>query len=271
MNLEVISRMPKGAAKPTPLLFVHGAFASAWVWDMHFLPWFAERGYAAHALSLRGHGASEGRERLQFTRLRDYVTDVERVMVDMPAPPVLIGHSLGGMVVQKILHRQSVPGAVLMGSAPPHGMIGSFCGIAFGNPELLRDLMLAQTLGPAAAGPRGLRKALFSDDAVGDVVDRTLPRMGPESPLVALDLFGLDLPPSTPMLDLPVLVLGAEKDAFVFPGAIKATADTYRADVEVFPGMAHAMMLERDWQVVAERMLGWLDGTVAKPRKRTGT
>jgi len=271
MNLEVISRMPKGAAKPAPLLFVHGAFAGAWVWDVHFLPWFAERGYAAHALSLRGHGASAGIERLTRTRLRDYVTDVERVMAELPAPPVLIGHSLGGMVVQKILHRQPVPGAVLMGSAPPHGMIGSFGGIAFGNPELFRELVIAQAMGPAASGTRALRRALFSDDAVEATVNHTLPRLGPESPLVALDLFGLDLPPSTPMLDLPVLVIGAENDAFVFEGAVKATADTYRAEMEMFPGMAHAMMLEREWEAVAERMLTWLDGALADPAEQTGT
>jgi len=270
MNLEVISRMPKGTAHPTPLLFIHGAFASAWVWDTHFLPWFAERGYASYAISLRGHGGSEGRERLQFTRLRDYITDVERVMAELPAPPVLIGHSMGGMVVQKILHRQAVPGAVLMGSAPPHGMIGTFCGMAFGNPELFRELMIAQAMGPAASGTRELRKALFSDDADDTIIRGTLPKLGPESPLVAFDLFGLDLPPSTPMLDLPVLVIGAENDAFVFEGAIKATADTYRAEVEMFPNMAHAMMLERNWEAVAERMLGWLDGALNGSAPQTG-
>ena len=58
MNLEVISKYPAGAARPTPLLFVHGAWHGAWCWDEHFLDFFAAHGYAAHALSLRGHGGT---------------------------------------------------------------------------------------------------------------------------------------------------------------------------------------------------------------------
>ena len=60
-DLEVLCRMPAGEARPTPLLFVHGAYTAAWCWDENFLPWFAEQGYAAYAVSLSGHGASRGR------------------------------------------------------------------------------------------------------------------------------------------------------------------------------------------------------------------
>jgi pimeloyl-ACP methyl ester carboxylesterase len=66
MKLEVTTRTPTGEPRPTPLLFVHGAYCAAWVWDRHFLPFFADRDYEAHALSLRGHGASEGHELLKF-------------------------------------------------------------------------------------------------------------------------------------------------------------------------------------------------------------
>ena len=66
MKLEVTMRTPTGEPRPTPLLFVHGADPSTWVWVRHFLPFFADRGYEAHALSLRGHGASEGHELLKF-------------------------------------------------------------------------------------------------------------------------------------------------------------------------------------------------------------
>lgn len=45
MKLEVISHLPVGRAHPTPLLFVHGAYSGAWVWDQHFLPYFAKQGY----------------------------------------------------------------------------------------------------------------------------------------------------------------------------------------------------------------------------------
>ena len=54
-NLELHSRLPARAnsnGRKPPLLFVHGGYIDAWCWLPHFLPWFANQGYAAHALSL---------------------------------------------------------------------------------------------------------------------------------------------------------------------------------------------------------------------------
>jgi len=45
MQLEFITRNPGGAAKATPLLFVHSTWHDAWCWVEHFLPYFAARGY----------------------------------------------------------------------------------------------------------------------------------------------------------------------------------------------------------------------------------
>jgi pimeloyl-ACP methyl ester carboxylesterase len=75
---------------------------------------------------------------------------------------------------------------------------------------------------------------------------------------------GLDLPPSTPGLDVPVLVLGAADDRFIFPGAIAATAATYRTEAEIFPKMAHAMMLDHRWRKVADRIADWLPTALAR-------
>ena len=259
MQLEVITRAPASNARRTPLLFVHGAYGGAWVWDQHFLPFFAERGWTAHAVSLRGHAGSEGADRVRWARLRDYVADVEQVADELPAAPVLIGHSLGGMVVQKCLHRRSLPAAVLMASAPPHGIIGSLFGMAFANPKLLNELTWVQAMGPQASAGDAVREALFSGDTPDDLIRRYMPRFQEESVLVTLDLLGLDLPPSLPLLDLPVLVLGAEKDSFIYPGALHATADTYRTKAEIFPGLAHAMMLDHGWERVAARIADWLE------------
>jgi pimeloyl-ACP methyl ester carboxylesterase len=270
MKLEVITRRPKGTARATPLLFVHGAYGGAWVWDQHFLPYFAEHGWEVHALSLRGHGASEGAEKVRFARLRDYVADCEQVLDTLAVPPVIIGHSLGGMIVQKCLHRRSLPAAVLMASAPPHGTIGTLFGMAFTNPRLLRELSFAQTMGPDSAEAKEISQALFSEETPEELVRRYMPRFQEESLLINLDLLGLDLPPSLPLLDVPVLVLGAEKDQFIFEGALHATAGTYRTTAEIFPGMAHAMMLDHGWENVAARIDQWLEATLgtAEAEKR---
>lgn len=263
MKLEVISHEPKGTARHTPILFVHGAYGGAWVWEQHFLPYFAEHGYSAHALSLRGHGASEGWESLPFARLRHYVADLEQVAGKMSEPPVLVGHSMGGMIVQKYMHAHPVPAAVLMASVPPHGMVGTFFGMAFSNPMLFREMAMVQMFGPRVSNGESVRRALFSEDTPDEIIQECMPRMQAESTLAIFDLLGLDLPPSSSTLDFPVLVLGAEKDAFVYPGGLQATAQTYGTKAEAFPGMAHAMMLDHGWKAAADRILEWLDEPAA--------
>jgi pimeloyl-ACP methyl ester carboxylesterase len=259
MKLEVISHEPRGTARHTPILFVHGAYGGAWVWEQHFLPYFARHGYSAHALSLRGHGASEGWEGLPFARLRHYVADLEQVAGKMSEPPVVVGHSMGGMVVQKYMHAHPVPAAVLMASVPPHGMVGTFFGMAFSNPMLFREMAMVQIFGPKVSNGESVRRALFSEDTPEEIIQKCMPRMQAESTLALFDLLGLDLPPSSSSLDFPVLVLGAEKDAFVYRGGLEATAQSYGTEAEIFPGMAHAMMLDHGWEKVANRILEWFD------------
>ena len=263
MKLELISKKPKGEARPTPLLILHGAFSSAHIWKPFFLPFFAEHGYEAHALSLRGHGGSEGKDRLSMTRLRDYVNDVAQIARELRAPPVLIGTSMGGIVAQKYMHEFPVPGVVLLAAGPPHGMLPSIMRMALGNPQLVRDMFMMQYVGPDTATVAGARRALFREDTPDDYIRKYLPKAEHESSWVMTDMVGLDLPPSLRRVDVPVLVLGGECDAFVAPSAVEVTATTYATQAEIFEGMPHAMMLDRDWEKVARRILNWLEETLA--------
>jgi pimeloyl-ACP methyl ester carboxylesterase len=117
--LELVDRGSCSDAHPTPLLFVHGACHGAWCWDEHFLDFFADNGYQVIALNLRGHGGSPVLKPLNKCTIADYVDDVRSVAATVPTTPVLIGHSMGGFIVQKCLETGKAPAAVLMSSAPP--------------------------------------------------------------------------------------------------------------------------------------------------------
>lgn len=265
MRLDVISRHPDGTVRPTPLLFVHGSFADNRCWDDHFLPYFAERGYAAHALSLRGHGRSGGRAGLQLCRLSDYVDDVASVVEGLPAPPVLIGHSMGGMVVQKYLERDAAAaGVALMASVPPLGLLSTNLHMAMRHPFLFAQMGVLSVMGSACATPEVVRRLLFSPDMPASALRRYADRFQPESQLVALDMLGGDplrLDPRA--LDMPFLVLGAADDVFVPPHLVRTTARHYGAEARVLPDMAHAMMLEANWRDAADALLEWLERAVA--------
>jgi pimeloyl-ACP methyl ester carboxylesterase len=262
-GLELISHVPAKLSHPTPLLFVHGAFVAAWCWDDHFLPYFAQRGYAAHALSLRGHGGSAGWDTLATTSVDDYETDVKRIAQQIGAPLAVIGHSMGGMVVQRCLHKLKATAAVLMASVPPEGLLGSSMLMAARDPALFGEINLIQHAHPSFATLQGVRRAVFSDHIADEEIGKHLARMQPESQRAVFDLSWPQQFFIGRAKDVPVLVLGGEKDAFFPPGAIESTARVYGVKAEIFPGMAHAMMLEPEWQSVADRIIDWLDGVGA--------
>ena len=264
IDLEVLTRQPAQGRRPTPLLFVHGAYSSARQWEAFFLPFFAGHGWAAHAVSLRGHGASGGRETVRSARLRDYVADVVRVIETLPAPPVLIGHSMGGMIVQKVLVERAVPGAVLMCSVPPHGLLVSTLSAMFGNPLMFWQMSALQQLGPEAATLDGARRALFLKDTPDDWIRRVLPSAEQESDAVMLDMTFRDLPPSRGRRDVPMLVLGAGRDACITRTAVTETAHAFGVTADIFEDLPHALMMVPEWERPARRILEWLEALPAE-------
>ncbi|NJN45240.1 MAG: alpha/beta hydrolase [Candidatus Competibacteraceae bacterium] len=262
MHLEMISRQPANSIKATPLLFVHGAFTGAAVWDVYFLPYFARHGYPAYAFSLRGHGASAGHTNLPWHSLADYVDDLSQAIAMLDCPPILIGHSMGGMVIQKYLETNSVLGTVLMASTPPHGLLSSLVGMGVSNPLLLCQLALLQQFGTHFAHPSVIRQALFSEHTSEADIQDYYPLLNGESQRVSLDMLGLNPLRRWKKPDMPLLVMGAEQDAFFSPGVVRDTAHAYGVKAVTFPEMGHAMMLERDWQKVADVILGWLDANI---------
>jgi len=258
VKIQTVSRQPQRGARPTPLLFVHGAWHGAWCWQEHFLDYFAERGYAAHALDLRGHGASEGRAQLWRTRIADYVADVVKVAERLPAPPVVIGHSMGGMVVQKYLERQQAPAAVLLASVPHYGAAGAAAYILRHHPLAFLKANLTLSLYPLVATPAQVRESFYSARLPQADVERYATQLQDESYVGFLDMLALALP-RPQRVKSPLLVLGGDDDALFPPAAVQATARAYGTQAEIFTGMAHNLMLDVGWENVAGRIAGWLD------------
>jgi pimeloyl-ACP methyl ester carboxylesterase len=261
MYLERVTREPSAPSERSPVVFVHGAWHGAWCWAEHFLGFFAQRGYPAHAFDLRGHGGSEGGSRLRWTRLADYVSDLAQVVGELDRPPVLVGHSTGGAVVQKYLERRpAVAAAVLLGSLPPAGALPATLRLAARHPLAVVKANMSLRLRHLVATPALARQAFFSEDIPADRFAKYFARLQEESYRVFLDMLALDRP-RPDRVRTPMLVLGAERDTFFTRREVEATARAYAAAVAFFP-MAHNMMLEDGWEEVAGHIVGWLDRTL---------
>jgi pimeloyl-ACP methyl ester carboxylesterase len=255
MKLELITRRPEGQARPTPLLFVHGAWHAAWCWEK-FLPYFAERGYECHAFSLRGHGESAGK--LRWASAADYVADLEATVADLPAPPVIIGHALGGYVVQLYLERHTPPAAVLLAPIPITGSLDFLASQANRNPGGFLKAVFAQNTYALVEDPKIAGQTLFSPDLPTEELARHTARLQPESVRIAFDTTFLRMPKPKP--GPPILLLAGANDQVFDLEEMTQTAQAWQAELEVLPNTAHDMMLDTRWEAAAERVVAWLAG-----------
>lgn len=249
------SGSPPAEGRP-PLLFVHGLGHGAWCWDEHWLPEAAAQGWAAHAVSLRGHGGSGGHEDLHRWTFRDYAHDVLQAIIDLPAPPILIGHSMGALIVQRVLERYpAAPGAVLLAPAgtPAHGITAG-----------LR--LLARKPGKGLQFLAGRSIRFDADDLFGNRLDaataqRHVARQTPESRLAQYQTV---LPRRPRASTGPMLVLGGGEDRLISPADVLATAKHYGTRPHLYRGMGHDLMLDAGWRTPLQRLLDWAD---ALPRR----
>lgn len=259
MQLELLTAGKETATRPTGIVFVHGAWHGAWCWQDTFVPRFVQSGYAVYSLSLRGHGQSVGGGRLRWTRVADYVEDLAVVTADLPVPPVLVGHSMGGLVVQKYLERRPAAAGVLLASVPPRGVIGAVIRKIRRHPVAFLKANLTMSLYPLVSTPDIARYRLFSESTPEEIVAACQPRLQDESYLAFLDMMALDLPRPR-HVQTPMLVLGATEDTIISPGDVEATAQAYGTEPIIFPVMGHNMMMEPGWEKVADTILEWLAG-----------
>jgi pimeloyl-ACP methyl ester carboxylesterase len=257
MRLEVISKHPREKTHATPLLFVHGAWHGAWCWE-NFLPYFAEHGYEVHALSLRGHGDSEGKNSIRWYSTGDYVADLRQVANSLGASPVLIGHSMGGYIVQKHLESQDAPAGVLLASIPTTGIFGMFLRWLKRHPVSILKTILLLNPWYMVSTPAVAKDVFFSDDYPDEKFLKYYACIHTESSRRALDMSFLRLL-HPKKVRTPLLVIGAENDRIFTVSEQRKTAQAYNTEALLYPQMAHDMMLEPGWEVVADCILNWLN------------
>lgn len=257
-GLELIVCHPVHPARgAAPLIFVHGAFAAAWTWAEQFMPRAAEAGYTSYALSLRGHGKSFGREHLDHHSIRDYVDDLSRVVEEVGETPILIGHSMGGFVVQKYLEHHTAQAAVLMSSVPPQGLVAATFHLFLKRPGLLMEinrLLSSQEISLDAA-----REALFAKPVPHELLVRFLKQMSMESQRAIWDMSMFNLVNIASVRRTPIMVLGVEHDQLIPPFLVSATGRSFGVEPHIFAGFGHGFPVEPGAEIIIDAVVDWLE------------
>jgi non-heme chloroperoxidase len=256
--------LPRANSNKPPLLFVHGGYCDAWCWEPFFLPWFAAKGFPSYALSLRGHGASGGQESLFVAGLDDYVADVEHVTATLPSPPVLIGHSMGAAVVERLLTTRPIRAAALLAPVPPGGLGPVASRLLAWQPEYMINMQRLDAPHLSGDIQAALRPMYFSETIDPKILAEAFAHLSVESPRALLDLT-LRLHGGKPVAAARLFVLGSHDDRISTLADVNATASLYGITPTIVRGLAHMMMLEREWERAARPLLDWLEREVVSP------
>lgn len=241
-----------------PLLLVHGAWHGAWCWEQAMQD-FARRGFAIHALSLRGHGESGRPGMVNLCGVADYLRDIEAALDRIEPAPIVIGHSMGGFLVQRLLARRQLPGAVLLCTAPHTGALPFL--LKWSRDHPLAALRTFTTLNTRhlVGTPALAREAFFRPDLPEAESAAVAARLVPESVRMAVEM---SIPRRVQPVATPLLVVAAERDMVFTLDEQRATAAAYGAELVIIPGATHDLMLDPAWPQAAdqiERAVGsWL-------------
>jgi len=245
------------------IVMVHGANEGGWCFDK-FKRVFEQLGWTCHAPDLIGHGsdATDAKTRLVGIGMPDYLAQLRTLLKTFAAPPVLIGHSMGGILVQQLAAEGLARALILVAPAPRSGILPA----TDSEKQLGQDMM---SLGPfwnTVINPDfDLAKGLTLNRVPEAEQRIVFDKFGPESGLAFFQMFFWMFDKSnatavdTNKVRCPVLCLIGKDDKIVSPATARATASSYHGSIFwELDGHGHMLVLEPGAEDIARRIAAWI-------------
>jgi pimeloyl-ACP methyl ester carboxylesterase len=246
---------PRGKDRP-PLLFIHGAFVThdsyaGWMTEL------ARRGWGGVAASRRGR-LGVGPERAAGLTISDYLDDTLKVIDALDETPVVVGHSLGGLIAQKIAELGLCRAAVLLAPAPAAMLTAQ--AVAF--PSLLPmfpKMLAGKPLLPPAGSCARIVLNKIPEAERPSIHGELVHESGKVYREMVFGTYKID----AAKVKCPMLVIGAEEDRIVSKALVALTAKRYGAELRMYKNHAHWFLAEPGWEKIAVDAADWLDRHVA--------
>lgn len=237
-----------------PILFIHAAFSRG----AHFAPWvrfFEAAGFDCRAPSLPAHDPPEP-DKLRDHSIESYFAAILALRQEMTVPPIVIGHSMGGLLGQMLAAATPTAALVCLASVPP--------GVLWAQPRALpylaRLLPTILTGGVMRPSNKTNRELIFHDLPEAEQ-QQMIADMGPDAGRAYRSMiFGTVRIPRG-RVRCPVLCISGGADRIVSNGISKSIAARYHAEHHVFPDRGHWLIAESATNEIAPVVLRWLRKT----------
>jgi pimeloyl-ACP methyl ester carboxylesterase len=242
---------------------IHGAFCGPWSLD-GLKRKFKEAGYAVTTPCLRFHDQTPPPAALGTTGLGEFAADLEEEIRALGTAPILLGHSMGGLLAQQLAARMDVRALILLAPSAPWGT----------PPTTLFEIGAAQAMhlnpgywNKVLEPNRDVALAHSLDKLPKHMRDEVYDRLVPESGRATFEIlnWGLDLNHASGVeaekVTAPLLFLTGSEDRINPPSTVARIAALYgaRASNEVLQGMGHWLIGEPGWEKLVDRALVWLE------------
>lgn len=249
------------------IFMIHGMWGGPWYWQ-NFISSFEKREYRCVATTLRHHNVSPQDpppEELGTTSILDYAADLEKEIKNLDEKPIIMGHSMGGLLGQILANRQLAQKLVLLAPASPAGILAL-------KPSVIKSFSDVLMRPGFWKNPHRLsfEKAVYSmlhllpHAEQEEVYSRFVYESGRAAFEIGFWLFDKNRATAVigQQVKCPVLVLAGSEDRITPASVIKKVAQKYapRSTYKEFPGHAHWLPDEPGWEDIAEYILKWLEG-----------
>ncbi|KKL22045.1 hypothetical protein LCGC14_2439380 [marine sediment metagenome] len=247
------------------IFMIHGMWGGPWCWE-NYKAFFEDKGYNCVVPALRHHDAGhedKPHPDLGTTSILDYAADLEEEIRKLDAKPILMGHSMGGLLAQMLASRGLAEAAVFITPASPRGIMSI-------TPSVLWSFKSAFARWGFWRKPyrQSFNEAVYSMmHLIGpDEQKECFGKFCHESGRAACEIgFWLFDPRKASEVDesrvaCPVLVVAGAEDRITPASTVRKVADKYRAvaTYREFAGHAHWIMGEPGWESIAGDVAQWL-------------
>ena len=249
------------------IFMIHGMWGGGWAWD-NYKPFFENKGYKCVAPTLRYHNVDPKDEpdpELGMTSLLDYASDLAKEIKKLDDKPIIMGHSMGGILAQILGSRGLGKSLVLLTSAPPAGVFAL-------KPSVIKSFWSVLTQWefwnkamklPFEASVYSMLH-LISEKEKREAYKKFVYESGRAA--FELGFWLLDARKAAYVdekkITCPMLMISGEEDRITPASVQRQTAKKYKhiATYKEFPHHAHWVIGEPGWKEIAEFILNWLEG-----------
>jgi len=250
-----------------PVVLIHGTNAGPWTMT-NFKEHFEGLGWQCHSPAYRHHDrppSEETSKLLVGLSIADYVDDIAAAIAPLKTPPILVGHSLGGVVAQKLAAKGLARAIVLLNGSVNWGVLPT----TDQERALGKMFMSAGRFWEATLLPDFDTMAKFGLNMVAPEEQRPVfDKLGPESGRVMFELFFwiFDENQTTKIdydkVTCPVLMVSGTEDLAIPPSTSRVIAERHgsRATFHEAKGFGHYLTLEPEWKSIAALCADWMAG-----------